>query len=101
MQAVPPFSVLDAFRAAIAIALFLFLPGWLFVTAWLAKKKKADGKETDFGWPETLAASVFASIVFLALLGIALAFTVGVSVYSAAACEIALIGGLWFWKQKK
>ena len=92
-----PLGALEIVRSIIAFALFLFLPGWLFVSAWLAKKDSG----RKIGLPETVAASLFASITFLALLSILLAFTVGVGFYSVLFCEIVLIGGLWFWKTRK
>ena len=91
-----PLGAIEIVRTLVAFALFLFLPGWLFITTWLAREKKV--------WRvvEIVAASVFASIVFLSLIASVLAFTVGVSFLTVLACEIVLIGVLWFvWRKKK
>ena len=93
-----PLSALEVVRTAVALALFLFLPGWLFVTAWLDKNKK---NKTSWRAVEVVAASVFASIIFLSLVTAALAFTVGANFFSVLGCELVLIGGLWLWKAKK
>ncbi len=90
-----PLGAIEIVRTVIAFALFLFLPGWLFVSAWLAREKKV------WRLVEIVAASVFASIVFLSLIASALSFTVGATLLTVLACEILLIGGLWFWKQRK
>jgi uncharacterized membrane protein len=90
-----PLGALDIVRTAIALAVFLFLPGWLFATAWLEKQKKA------LAAVELITVSVFASVVFLSLIVCALAFTVGANLFTVLGCELVLIGGLWLWKRKR
>ncbi len=93
-----PLNVLEIIRTLIALVVFLFLPGWLFVSAWLERGKK----RVALASIEKIASSVFASIVFLSLITTALAFTIGANFFSILACEIILIAGLWLlWKNKK
>jgi uncharacterized membrane protein len=89
-----PLGALEIVRVAAALALFLFLPGWLFVTGWLSKQKKV--------WraAEVVFASVFASIVFLSLAASLLAFTVGANLLTVFVFEAVLIAVLWLWRKK-
>ncbi len=90
-----PLGALEVLRTVVALAAFLFLPGWLFASAWLEKTRK------NFSFVELAAASVFASIVFLSLIASALSFTVGANFFSVLGCELVLIGGLYAWKKNK
>ena len=93
-----PLSVLEIVRTLIALAAFLFLPGWLFVSAWLERRHH----KKRVALIEKIASSVFASIVFLSLITTALAFTIGANFFSILGCELILIAGLWLlWKNKK
>lgn len=90
-----PLGAIEVLRALVALAAFLFLPGWLFASTWLEKQKKT------LSSVELIAVSVFASIVFLSLIASALAFTVGANFFTVLGCELVLIGGLYAWKKKK
>ena len=95
-----PLGVFDVVRTVVALVAFLFVPGWLVVSAWLERGGK--NRSRPLSLIEKIASSVFASIVFLSLITAVLAFTVGANFFTILGCELVLMAGLWFiWKNKQ
>lgn len=110
-----PITFFGAVRAAIACAIVFFLPGYLLLCIVSREKPLAalfrrPRKREAFvpaplfgGFLETVLASVVLSIIVSAFVFTLLAFSVGLSAFSALAaiCIVILVEAVFVWKNAR